>query len=108
MKNSFEEASELDGYDELKEEDQAKVVKAWEEGHVADEDIPESARKEGDGEGDEDDEEDKPKKKKAAPKKKKADDEDGEVEKPKRSRATKKVFIFFIAGHALLSHFLDG
>ena len=46
MKKNFSEASELDGYEELKPEDQAKVDKAWEDGEVADEDIPPSARKE--------------------------------------------------------------
>lgn len=45
MKKSFDSATELDGFDELPAEDQAKVEKAWEEGHVADDDIPESARK---------------------------------------------------------------
>lgn len=86
MKNSFSESSELDGYDELTDEDKAKVDKAWEEGHVADEDIPDSARKPA-AEGDEDEE--KPKKK-AAPRKKKADDADGDAaEKPKKARATK-------------------
>ena len=52
MKKSFSDASELDGYEDLKPEDQEKVNKAWEEGHVADEDIPESARKADDGEDD--------------------------------------------------------
>jgi hypothetical protein len=87
MKSSFSESSELDGYDDLTAEDKARVDKAWEEGHVADEDIPDSARKPaGD---DEEEEEDKPKKK-AAPKKKKADDADGDAaEKPKKARATK-------------------
>ena len=57
MKNSFGEADDLDGFDELKDEDQERVQKAWEEGHVADEDIPDSARKPaGNGENDEDDE----------------------------------------------------
>ncbi|ETW75824.1 hypothetical protein HETIRDRAFT_243903, partial [Heterobasidion irregulare TC 32-1] len=50
MKQQFNEASELDGFDDLKEEDQERVTKAWEAGHVADEDIPETARK---AEGDE-------------------------------------------------------
>ena len=62
MKKSFSDASELDGYEDLKPEDQEKVNKAWEEGHVADEDIPESARKADDGE---DDGEEKAPKKKA-------------------------------------------
>ena len=45
MKKSFDSAPELDGFDELPEEEQAKVEKAWEEGHVADDDIPDTARK---------------------------------------------------------------
>ena len=57
MKKNFDSATELDGFDELPAEDQAKVEKAWEEGHVAEEDIPETAKK---PEGDE--EEEKPKK----------------------------------------------
>ena len=65
MKKSFEEADELDGFEELKDEDQERVRKAWEDGHVAKEDIPESARKPDDDE-DEDEEGAKPAKKKAA------------------------------------------
>lgn len=67
MKKTFESASDLDGYEELRAEDQAKVDKAWEDGAVADEDIPDSARKPADEDADE---EAKPKKK--APAKKKA------------------------------------
>lgn len=87
VKKSFEEASELDGYEALKPEDQARVIKAYQEGHVADEDIPESARKPAD-EGEE-----KPKK---AGRKKKADDDEGEsTEKPKKAKAsTSKVCDF--------------
>lgn len=71
MKNSFGEADDLDGFDELKDEDQERVQKAWEEGHVADEDIPDSARKPaGNGEDDEDDEGEKKSKKKSAKAKK--------------------------------------
>lgn len=84
MKNSFDDASELDGFEDLRPEDQEKVTKAWEEGKVAESDIPETAKK---AEGAAEDEEEKPKKKRA-PAKKKAEGEDGE-EKPKRSRATK-------------------
>ncbi|KAI0360416.1 zf-PARP-domain-containing protein [Trametes cingulata] len=62
MKNAFNEADELDGFDDLKEEDQERVKKAWEEGHVAPEDVPETARK-AEGEEDEDEEDEKPKKK---------------------------------------------
>lgn len=94
MKKSFSSADELDGYEDLKEEDQERINKAWEEGKVADEDIPESARKpkdDEDGEGEE-----KPKKKKAPAKKaaKKAkkdeDDDEEEEEKPKKKRAPAK------------------
>jgi len=81
MKKSLDEASELDGYDDLKPEDKKKIDKTWEDGHVADEDIPESAKKP----AGEDGEEEKPKRKKAAPKK--TDEEGGE--KPKRARPTK-------------------
>jgi hypothetical protein len=39
------EASDVDGYGEAAKEDQAKLVKAWREIRVAEEDIPASARK---------------------------------------------------------------
>ena len=81
MQKTLSAASELDGYSDLRPEDQERVDKAWEDGHVADEDIPESAKKPA-GEGDE--EEDKPKRKKAAAKK---TEEEGE--KPKKARAAK-------------------
>lgn len=87
VKKNFEVASDLDGYEDLRAEDQAKIVKAYEDGHVADEDIPETARKPAGEEG-EDDEAEKPKKKRAPPKKK-AEETDGE--KPKKSRAKAKV-----------------
>ena len=58
MKNSFNEADELDGFDDLKDEDQKRVSKAWEEGHVDPEDVPETAKK---GDGEEEEDEDKPK-----------------------------------------------
>ncbi|KAE9404479.1 zf-PARP-domain-containing protein [Gymnopus androsaceus JB14] len=45
IKGQFPDASDVDGFEDLNEEDQAKIIKAWEDGHVADEDIPESARK---------------------------------------------------------------
>jgi hypothetical protein len=70
MKESITEGSELDGYEALKPEDQAKIVNAWQEGHVADEDIPDTARKTADDE--DKGEEEKPKKAKRAPAKKKA------------------------------------
>ncbi|KAI5116155.1 hypothetical protein M0805_008426 [Coniferiporia weirii] len=94
MKTKFESASDLDGFDELPEEDQSRIEKAWEDGRVADEDIPDSARK---PEAEGDDDEDSGKKKKAAkkaPAKKRAEDEeeevDGEEEKPKKKAAPRK------------------
>ncbi|KAF8449007.1 poly polymerase and DNA-ligase Zn-finger region-domain-containing protein [Boletus edulis BED1] len=51
MKAAFSDPEDLDGFEELKEEDQARVRRAWEEGQVADEDIPASARKPADAEG---------------------------------------------------------
>lgn len=103
-KNIHDEASDVDGFEDLNDEDQGRVSKAWEEGHVADEDIPESARKPA-KDGDDDEEEDKPKKKKAAPRKKKADAEDGDEEtKPKKKAAPrKKVGLLFVLTH-LLTH----
>ncbi|KAF8906728.1 hypothetical protein CPB84DRAFT_360495 [Gymnopilus junonius] len=84
VKKNFEEASELDGFEELRPEDQARVIKAWQEGHVADEDIPESARKP------EGEQEEKPKKATKKVSKKKADESEGEAipeEKPKKAKA---------------------
>jgi flagellar biosynthesis GTPase FlhF len=83
MKEKFSSAEDLDGFEDLKEEDQERVRHAWEEGRVADEDIPETARKPADAEDDE-----KPKRKRA-PAKKKDEAEEDEEEKPKRKRATK-------------------
>lgn len=85
MKKSFPEADDLDGFDELEPADQDKIRKAWDDGHVADEDIPETARKP--ETADDADEEAKPKKKRASPKK----DDEGDVAKPKKARTTKKV-----------------
>ncbi|PFH47702.1 hypothetical protein AMATHDRAFT_151459 [Amanita thiersii Skay4041] len=95
MKSQFNDPSELDGYDELRPEDQERISTAFEEGHVAEEDIPETAKKEGAGEDvSEEEGEDKPKKKtapkKAAAKKSKDEGAEGEaVEKPKKPRAKK-------------------
>jgi len=86
MKAKFSDPDDLDGFDDLKEEDQERVRRAWEEGRVADEDIPPTARKPADDANAEQDEE-KPKKKRA-PAKKKVEAE-GDEEKPKRKRATK-------------------
>ena len=73
MKNSFDEAEELDGFDDLNDEDQERIKKAWEEGRVAAEDVPETARKP-EGEEGEDEEEEKPKKRGG---KKKDEEDDG-------------------------------
>lgn len=73
-KNSFEEADELDGFEELNEDDQEKIRKAWEEGHVAEEDVPESAKKAAGDDEESDGEEAKPKKRAAAKASKKKDD----------------------------------
>ncbi|KAI0251934.1 hypothetical protein BJV78DRAFT_1207868 [Lactifluus subvellereus] len=83
MKKSFSSADDLDGFDELQPADQEKIRKAWEDGHVADEDIPETARK---AEGGDDVAEAKPKKKRAPTKK----DDEGEAAKPKKARTSKK------------------
>ncbi|KAF9530017.1 hypothetical protein CPB83DRAFT_734750, partial [Crepidotus variabilis] len=45
MKEKFDSAEGLDGYEDLRPEDQARVVKAYEVGEVAAEDVPESAKK---------------------------------------------------------------
>jgi hypothetical protein len=84
MKKSFSNADELDGFDDLQPGDQDKVRQAWDDDHVADEDIPETARK---PEGDDEVDEAKPKKKRAPSKK----DDGGEVAKPKKARTSKKV-----------------
>lgn len=78
MKKIHEEAEDLDGFEDLETEDQEKVRKAWEDGHVADEDIPETARKP-DADEDEEDDEEKPKKKRGP--KKKDEDSDGSPKK---------------------------
>ena len=84
MKKSFSDADELDGFDDLQPVDQEKVRQAWEDDHVADEDIPETARK---PEGADEADEAKPKKKRASSKK----DDGGEVVKSKKARTSKKV-----------------
>lgn len=84
MKKAFSEADELDGFGDLQPADQDKIRKAWEDGHVADDDIPETARK---AEGDDvANEEAKPKKKRAPAKK----GDEGEASKPKKARTSKK------------------
>ncbi|KAI0027552.1 hypothetical protein K488DRAFT_61207, partial [Vararia minispora EC-137] len=57
MKASLGEVENLDGFENMKPEDQERIRKAWEEGHVAEDDIPETADKTkliGGAEGDED------------------------------------------------------
>lgn len=63
LKSSFDTADEIDGFEEITEDDQEKVRKAFEVGHVADEDIPETARKPDPPSGEEEQEDEKPKKK---------------------------------------------
>jgi hypothetical protein len=84
MKKAFSNADDLDGFEDLQPADQEKVRQAWDNGHVADEDIPDTARK---PEGEDEADEAKPKKKRASSK----NDDGGEVVKPKKSRASKKV-----------------
>jgi hypothetical protein len=43
--DKFDGPSDLDGYEDLSEADWAKISKARADGHVADEDVPGSARK---------------------------------------------------------------
>ncbi|EKM75837.1 hypothetical protein AGABI1DRAFT_116161 [Agaricus bisporus var. burnettii JB137-S8] len=83
VKKSIGAVTEIHGYEDLNDEDKAKVSTALDEGHVADADIPDSARKpEGEEEG-----------KVAMNAAEKADaDEDGEGEvtgKPEKAKATK-------------------
>ena len=84
MKKSFSNADELDGFEDLQPTDQEKVRQAWDDGHVADEDVPETARKPQD---DDEADEPKPKKKRVSTKK----DDAGEEAKPKKARTSKKV-----------------
>ncbi|KAI0088892.1 hypothetical protein BDY19DRAFT_946638 [Irpex rosettiformis] len=92
MKKSFDEADELDGFDELSEEDQDRIRKAWQDGHVADEDIPDTARKPEKDEEEEDGKAKKKKKKGKSAKKTADEDEDGdsdgeeEEEKPAKKK----------------------
>jgi hypothetical protein len=45
LSGKFDSPSDLDDYEDLSEADRAKISKAWADGHVADEDVPGSARK---------------------------------------------------------------
>ena len=42
MKESLGEAEELDGFEDLNDEDKARIKKAWEEGHVDPSDVPDT------------------------------------------------------------------
>ncbi|KIY51139.1 hypothetical protein FISHEDRAFT_71430 [Fistulina hepatica ATCC 64428] len=93
------DAAELDGFEDLKEEDKARVIKAFQEGHVAEEDIPETAKNPSGDDKDEEIEDEKPKKKVAARRepakrkaatKKKAEDDEGVEDKPTPKRATNR------------------
>ena len=99
MKNSITEGSELDGYEELKPKDQAKVVKAWQEGHVDQADIPETDRKPAAVDEDDAKEKEKPKIiRRTLPQKKAAAGSDVDAEeRPKRKAkaAPAKVRSFF-------------
>jgi len=93
MQELYSDPSDLDGFEDIKPEDKERIRKALQDGHVAEEDIPPSARKEGaadEGTEGEDEGEEKPKKR-AAPRKRKETEAEGEAaaEKPKRSRTTK-------------------
>jgi hypothetical protein len=78
MKVQFEDPADLDGFEDLNDDDQERIRKAYEDGHVADEDVPESARKpEADVDDDDEEDDEKPKKKAAAKGKKAADDQPG-------------------------------
>ncbi|KAF6757670.1 hypothetical protein DFP72DRAFT_808558, partial [Ephemerocybe angulata] len=48
IKEAHPEPTDLDGYEDLTDEDKAKIVKAWQEGHVDPADIPETQAQPGD------------------------------------------------------------
>ncbi|KAG6330430.1 hypothetical protein ID866_8659 [Astraeus odoratus] len=85
IKASLGNAEELDGYEELKDEDKERLRRAFQDGKVADADVPATARKPADEEAKEDE---KPKKKRA-PAKKTAEAEAGDEEKSKKAPAKK-------------------
>ncbi|TFK28500.1 zf-PARP-domain-containing protein [Coprinopsis marcescibilis] len=113
VKKSIENAEDLDGFADLKPEDQAKIRKAWQDGQVDDADLtanqlPKTAEEA----------EEEPVKKKRAPKKKKADEEDDEepeepAEKPKKKAPAKsKVCLVvgtlrMVVGHAKLARLVE-
>lgn len=87
MKKQFSAGAEdLDGFEDLKDEDKARIHLAFKEGKVADEDIPDTARKPLDATSKGDD---KPKNKSSGKKKVGADIDEGDTEKPKGARVRK-------------------
>ncbi|KAI6116797.1 zf-PARP-domain-containing protein [Pisolithus croceorrhizus] len=87
MKERLDDVEELDGFDELRDEDKDRIRRAFEEGKVADADIPPSAGKPAAGDAVEGE---KPKKKRAPAKKKtETEAEEGGDEKPKKAPARK-------------------
>jgi hypothetical protein len=44
MQELYSDPSNLDGFDDLKPEDKDRISKALQDGHVAEDDIPESAK----------------------------------------------------------------
>lgn len=83
IKNSVGDVEDLDGFDDLKDDDKDRLRHAFEEGKVADADIPATARKPADEEGE------KSKKKRAPAKKAEADTDEGGEERPKKAPARK-------------------
>ncbi|KAG2353646.1 poly polymerase and DNA-ligase Zn-finger region-domain-containing protein [Suillus spraguei] len=90
MKSQFESADELDGFDDLKDEDKERLRKAWEEGKLK---MRREAQEEGTSKSQEDasgEDGEKPKRKRAPAKAKKAEDEGDEdaEDKPKKASAS--------------------
>ncbi|GAA97672.1 uncharacterized protein L969DRAFT_87779 [Mixia osmundae IAM 14324] len=99
LKTAFEDPAELDGYEDLRPEDQTRIKDAYDQGHIAPEDVnPNSlSREPPPAESGEEGADEKPSPKKKTATKRKAkkeeedDDADGQVvEKPKKKRRTKK------------------
>merc|ERR1711939_785462 len=92
MSKVFNSASELDGYEDLRPEDQAKIDKAFEDGHVDPDDVPESAKKPEDDEAAEGEGDESPAKRKkpAAKKSKKAKEEEGAPDEAEEKKAAPK------------------
>ncbi|KAI0826411.1 zf-PARP-domain-containing protein [Irpex lacteus] len=93
MKKSFDEADKLDGFGELREEDQDKIRKAWDAGHVADADIPETARSR---EPDEDEHTDNRKKQDNKGKAVKRAKDDDKADEPQQKKARKMKVIVHV------------